>query len=92
MEMREKLRVGEKRIGINSGGGRGSKNRDRDGVGLPGKLERTRELQHTPYLLSSTGYLHDLGIIHRDVKVELSAFCLYLRGLSKFHRYKVGGS
>lgn len=72
MEMRETLRVGEKRIDINSGGG--SKNRDRDGVGLPGKLERTRELQHTPYLLSSTGYLHDLGIIHRDVKVELSVF------------------
>ena len=22
----------------------------------------------------STGYLHDLGIIHRDVKVELSLF------------------
>lgn len=62
-------------------------------MGLPEKLERTRALQHTLHLLSSTGYLHDLGIIHRDVKVELSAFFLCLRrGLSKFHRYKVGGS
>lgn len=43
---------------------------------LPGKLERQESFGIPHYLLSSTGYLHDLGIIHRDVKVELSTFSL----------------
>lgn len=36
----------------------------------------TGELYHTPNLLSSAGYLHDLGIIHRDVKVQCFFLCL----------------
>lgn len=80
-EGRIKGRGTEKIIDINSGGQRTGIGM---GWGLPGKSERAGDLQHTPCLLSSTGYLHDLGIIHRDVKVELSAFSLCLRrGLSK---------
>lgn len=70
MEMRGELRGDggrEKRIYINA-------ESQRTGIGmgqeLTGKPKRTRELQHILCLLSSTGYLHDLGIIHRDVKME----------------------
>lgn len=56
-------------------------------MGATRESGKTGELQHAPCLLSSTGYLHDLGIIHRDVKVELSAFFFEV-GLRSSNRSK----